>query len=230
MYFNLKCYNDKNYKIKKFVPETKVTEIPMSLEIYKKYFPNQENIQFIKLRISNIGLYSIATPKLSKKITDIIKDDSSDDIVITDALSNMGGMTLGFSKTFKSVNACEIIPLHCDILKNNLKVYKRKNVSIFCDDYMNIMLNLEQDIIFFDPPWGGLDFKKKKQISLEINNVNICCIINLLLEKKSAKIIYLLTPYNFNLMDLQDISCKSIKIHKLDPERKNKSKLLIAFT
>ena len=60
------------------------------------------------------------------------------------------------TKYFDKVNAVEIVKLHCDILETNLRVYDIKDkVDIHCIDYLDIGEKLNQDIVFFDPPWGG---------------------------------------------------------------------------
>ena len=134
-------------------------------------------------------------------------------------------MTLSLAKHFTKINTCEIVPLHCDIIKNNLQVYNLENkVNIIKDDYMNIMFKLEQDIIFFDPPWGGEKYKNEDGVVLGINNVNIYCIINKLLNH--AKYILLLIPYNYSSMDLLKIY-STIQIIYLDEEKYLRSHRLI---
>ena len=50
----------------------------------------------------------------------------------------MGGVSLAFTDYFDLVNAVEIIPFHCKILENNIKVYNVENkVKVFCDDYID---------------------------------------------------------------------------------------------
>lgn len=225
--YNFFCYLNKDKKeVITFIPEETIKEVSITKEIYEKLFMQSSQIKYNKLRISNIGLYSIARPDMSLYISNIIKTDIGTNITITDALANVGGMTLRFASIFNKVIACEIIPLHCDILTNNLKIYSlNKKVDIKCGDYMKIMNIIQkQDVIFFDPPWGGVDYKKAKYISLGINNINIVCIINNVLTK--AKYIYLLTPYNYNLQDLVELN-NEYTVIRLDKERGSKSKLLI---
>ena len=132
----------------------------------------------------------------------------------------MGGNTISFAKYFNKVNAVEIIDMHCDILKNNLKQYKLLNkVSIYCSDYFDVMRDLKQDVIFFDPPWGGKDYLKHKELDLFLNNINIVDITNELYEK--TKFIAIKVPKNFNLnafilnSKFLNIDVIKIKTHKL---------------
>ena len=118
-----------------------------------------------------------------------------------------------FGKYFHKVNACEIVPLHCDILESNVKQYGLNNVSVYCDDYMNIMNDLKQDVVFFDPPWEGKKYKYQESINLGINNINIACIIN----KLNAKYVFLRVPFNFDLNNFINlIDNKKIRIYPLN--------------
>lgn len=200
-------------KIIPFVPEKKPSVIAMTKQIYEKYFIQNELIDYTKLKISNIGKYSIAIPELSLDICQhIIRISGSADLNVTDALANVGGMTLRFCQFFKSVNSCELIPLHATILKNNIEVYGyAKKVKVINDDYMNVMKKIKQDIIFFDPPWGGTDYKEKEFLSLGINNVNIITIINELVPH--AKYIFLLAPSNYSPFELLKIKNDFQVIH-----------------
>lgn len=227
---NEECYLDGTNKIIPFVPETNPVDIKMNSKIYQKYFP-KSNINYNSLRISNIGIYSIAKPEISKSICKLIKKIcKTTDITITDALANVGGMTMMFAKYFKSVIACEIIPIHCEILQSNLKVYSlNEKVTVHCNDYLSVMKSLTQDVIFFDPPWGGRDYKKEDTIDLGINNLNIACIINVLI--KNVKYIFLRVPYNFNYNRFMKLisSYTKIRFYKLNPELKEKSQVLISI-
>jgi 16S rRNA G966 N2-methylase RsmD len=221
------CYINKNSEIIKFKPEKEPKEIIVTEELFKKLFYQKENIDYKKLKLSNIGVYSMTrydmANKICKKITRLMNTKK---LVITDALANMGGITTLFAKNFEYVNACEIVNLHADIIKNNLEVYGyNTNVNIINDDYFNVMYKLKQDIIFLDPPWGGPQYKQKEDgILLHINNVNIWCIINSLL--KHAKYIVILIPYNFSGSDLLKINSK-FEIIILDKEKQERSHRLL---
>jgi hypothetical protein len=206
-----------NPKIVKFVPEKQPVEIKVTYQIYKTFFPQDMNINFKSLQISNIGIYSIAKPDISTHICKLIlKTLKTSAVTITDALANVGGMTIMFAKYFKKVNACEIVPMHCDILRNNLKVFSLNDkVNVICNDYMDVMFDIQQDVIFFDPPWGGRSYKNTNDMDLGINNVNIVCIINQLLP--FANYIVMRVPFNYNFNFLIKKCNAKIKIYKLLP-------------
>lgn len=225
--YNFNCYENKEKpEIIKFKSEKEIEEIPITYETYIKFFPKiKGEINYQKLRISNIGLYSITRPKIAEKICKIIiKIMKTKNLIITDAMGNMGGMTITFAKYFDRVNTCEIMPKHCDILENNIRIYNLEDkINIYCGDYFDFMNKLDQDVVFFDPPWGGTDYHKKKFLSMNINNVNIICVINSIL--KNAKFFLLKVPFNYNFNDLR-LTSQYKYIVTLDKNNK-KSEILI---
>jgi tRNA/tmRNA/rRNA uracil-C5-methylase (TrmA/RlmC/RlmD family) len=219
------CYLGKQKKIIPFQPEIDVKPLEVTKERYEKYFPQKPSVDYTKLQLSNIGEYSISRPHTAELIAESIRSDLGDSATVTDAFGNMGGMTIALAMKVSAVNVCEIVPAHCKILTNNLDQYGVSDkVTIHCGDYMDVMKTLKQDAIFFDPPWGGTEYKDKKYIDLGINNVNIICIVNMLLNH--AKHIYMLVPHNYKFDDIQlmDPTCH-VSMKKLEPERKQRSKM-----
>lgn len=224
------CYVDKNKKRTIFIPQEKVyikSDIDPSI-----YFPNINNVNFKNLKISNIGLFSVAVPQLAENILKDMKQNikNLNDLTITDAMANCGGMSIRFCENFKNVNCCDIIKEHCKILKNNLDTYKFKNYKIFCGDYMDS--NFEEDIVFFDPPWGSNFWETT---TLEMNNINILCIINNILTNKNTKYCVLLIPPAFDKNQIREFISKEIEynistISFINKNNKQKIKDIIYFT
>jgi predicted RNA methylase len=224
------CFMTEPREIHPFVPEETPHEVPVTDDLYKKLFPKKEGIDVDKLRLSNIGTYSISRPAMAERIVKRIRKDLPSTSTVTDAFGNMGGMTISLASEFDSVNVSEIVPLHCEILKNNLEQYGvASNVNLVCGDYLKTMETFEQDAIMFDPPWGGTDYKEIKNLPLSINNVNIICIINRLMKR--SKFIYMLVPPNYNFADLKLLHKSiSVKREKLEPRKEKDSKLLLIFS
>ena len=156
---------------------------------------------------SEVGKYSITSPDDAQIISDFIKSllscKDTKKITITDATANNGGNTINFAQNFSKVNSVEIDKKEFDILSENVKNFKLKNVSLINDDYLKVMNTLEQDVIFFDPPWGGPNYKRIKNLNLFLGKGkegNIVNIINKL--KKKAKMVVLKVPFNFNYYQL----------------------------
>ncbi len=135
--------------VKKDVFEEKNADI-------KWLFPATDRIK--GQRITNVGLKTITRPKDAKLISDyIIKkyrekfNVDSRYLTITDAMAGVGGSALSFKNYFKNVIVVENEPLTFEVLQNNLKLYGDKNITYFEDDFMNVVNNVEQDIVFLDP-------------------------------------------------------------------------------
>lgn len=216
----------------KFEPEIEPKEIPYNKEIWEKLFPKEDGVDFKKLKLTNIAEYSVSRPTSAQFITDIIKSYYKDlsKLTITDATANVGGNTINFAKHFKKVNAVEIVPIHCEFLKNNLEQYKLLDkVNINCNDYMNVYNTFSQDIVYFDPPWGGPDYYKEQQLDLFINNKNIYYLINSLYQRQ-VKFVVIKVPKNFNISRIiKETLYKNVDIHKVLSYKGNIRYLCIVF-
>lgn len=133
----------------------------------KKYFPEQtiadNEVDFGKFRFTDVSLYSTTPPNQAIYTTNLLlyfyKPNELKNKVITDGNSCIGGNTWSFASVAKHVNAVEISELHSKILKNNLDILECNNVTIYNKNYVEIYDILEQDILFLDPPWGGVDYR-----------------------------------------------------------------------
>jgi 16S rRNA G966 N2-methylase RsmD len=185
----------------------------------KVLFPHTGD--FKKLRMTNIGLYSITPYIEANNITQLIVKNFDiyfeHQIWITDATANVGGNSISFwlSKTF-SVRSVEIDPLTCDILRNNLKVYNLPTDYVVCNDYTKIYKErrnkegkearyAREDIVFLDPPWGGSNYKSKVNLDLFLGDMNIIDICYDLFENELVDMgIVLKLPLNYNLEGLKE--------------------------
>ena len=135
---------------------------------------------------------------------------------IVDATAGIGGNSLFFCKYFNYVYCVDIYDNVINYLENNLKQYENK--FIINENCLDILKIIKYDVIFFDPPWGGSSYKRKKNINLYINNKNIINIINELYYNKELKIIGLKVPinFNFNFIMISKWNINSYDIYKND--------------
>jgi predicted RNA methylase len=223
----------------RFVSEQVPQEIPITDSIYRSLFirTKAKGFNSQKLKLTNIGVYSMAPPlyttRLYKLIISLFQADGYtgnqlENIVVTDAMANCGGSTIMFALHFRKTNAVEIVPLHYDILRNNLTQYNLLNrVNTICSDYMDVMFSLKQDVVFFDPPWGGKSYCEKDVMSLTMNNINIVRVIKAILPK--TKYVLLRIPYNYRLADLNDLDVPANRIshHVLLASRNPKWRFIV---
>ncbi len=192
-----------------FVSEIEPEFIDYNEKLWKKIFPYKKNIKISNYKLSNIGRYSIIYPNDANRIAEIIRSYiPKKNATITDATANMGGVTMAFSDFFDKVNAIEIVPFHCKILENNIKVYGTQDkIKIFCDDYIDIADKLENDVVFFDPPFGGPDYKNAIVMDLFLDNISIADIAKYLLDRKL--VVAVRVSFNYDIKKLVKLTEKS---------------------
>ena len=156
-----------------------------------RLFPFLEDKElYNKLQIDDVGRYSITKPHHAKIINNIIKEYiKSEHTIIVDAMASVGGNTISFTDLTSSVVSVEVDDTRAEALDNNIKVYGIEDkVLLFRSNYLTLYDKLEQDIVFLDPPWGGINYKNFDEIRLFIDN--ICIIkINQLIKTGKAKVI-----------------------------------------
>ena len=145
-------------------------------------------------------MYSISTPKNADIISKLIKKNFfAQNIIITDAMAGVGGNTLSFASNFYYVNAIEIDTRRFNYMVSNLSLYSKDNVLCIKGNYMDLIYQIYQDVIFMDPPWGGKSYKEFEEISLEINGRSLESICEEIRINKLCKMIVLKLPLNYNL-------------------------------
>jgi len=195
------CYLTEEKKIIPFKPEEKIKEFSVQYYHYRRYFPRMDGLDWRKLKLTNIGEYSIIQKKSADEVLNEIdrRFGETTDITVTDATGGMGGLAIYLAPHLKKIKLVEVVSQHARIIQGNMKVYNITNYQVYRRDYLEIMNRLTQDVVFFDPPWGGRGYSKNKQLSLGLNNVNIACICNHLIENGRVKMIIIFAPKNFDL-------------------------------
>ena len=188
-------------------------------DILKSIFQDNDNMHLIQS--DKEGLFSISSKNVSKFISNIIKkylrNSNYNELTITDATAGIGGNTISFLSIYGNVNSVENNLTRFKYLKNNVELYKKdtSNITFYNNDYLEICNDLKQDIIFFDPPWGGKDYKLNNNINLFLSKKNIIDICNEL--KNKSNLFVLKVPKNFNIKKfLNEIIYKFVHIHKLN--------------
>jgi 16S rRNA G966 N2-methylase RsmD len=172
-----------------------------------------------EFQMDDISEYSITLPKDAERINTIIIKEckklflDTRKIIITDATSCVGGNSLAFCKIFKKVNSVEIDKGRCQMLSNNLKLSKLSNYEIHNENYLDILDKLDQHVIFIDPPWGGKDYKLKKNIELDLGGIQLSSLIEIL--KSFASLIIMKLPLNYNVETIKDKNKKIYNLNKM---------------
>jgi hypothetical protein len=194
----------------------------ITVEKVTEIFPKTDE-SINRVRITDVGLYSITKKNEAFFITNLItKYFGESQIVITDSTACCGGNTISFllHPQIEKVNSIEINDLHFEILKNNIELYKNHSkVELIKSNYLDVAHNLEQDVIFYDLPWGGKNYIEKEEITLGLytNNsffISLSSIVNQMKEKTKLQVLKI--PLNFGFTKfLREIEYTKIKIHKI---------------
>lgn len=174
----------------------------MDLNIITKIFPHAEKYDL--LSYDSEGLYSITLPNDAEEISSLIKDLLGNEITICDATAGIGGNTISFGKNFKSIISIELCKIRFKILENNIKVYDLLNINLINDSCLN-KLNLECSAYFFDPPWGGPDYKYKKNIRFRLGDLTLIEIVKKI-NQYGQKIIFFKLPNNYDLNEFNEFN------------------------
>ena len=150
-----------------------------------------------KIQLDKVALYSVTDMKTADQISRLILSLVGPDVTITDATACIGGNVFSFCKFFKFVNAVECDKTRHDMLSSNLTVLNHRNVSTCCADYLTIMAELQQQVVFIDPPWGGPGYKKQVILDLSLSDVPLSQVCERLASLCSMVVMKL--PTNFDI-------------------------------
>lgn len=131
----------------------------------------------------------------SRQIMYFLKKFTNSNDIITDATSGIGGNSIYFCKYYSFVFCIEKLNCCISYLDLNLKCFDNK--LIINDDCLDILKIIKSDVIFFDPPWGGKNYKYINNINLYLNNIPINNIIDSLYMY--CKVIALKAPNNYKI-------------------------------
>lgn len=201
----------------KYTHEKKIYSVKSYKTYYARhYFPLPRNSTAYQNILYTPDGISYMTPRIDAELTTGIiishcneKNIKYNDIIITDATAGLGGNTLSFAKLFKHVNAIEKDYDTFKILENNLKEYCYSNVTLINDDFINVYGSFRQHVVFIDPPWGGKNYMKHKDLRLKMSDTEIEHLCDLLRNN----IIVLKLPINYDFQYLLTTLSESHVIH-----------------
>jgi hypothetical protein len=166
----------------------------------EEIFPFQEGLDYAKLLLTKEGEYSVTKKKDAERIIKIMRNVVGDlkSKTITDATGCVGGDTINFALNYNTVHSIEINPENFKALENNVQTYSLKNVFMYNGNAIEIF-NWNCNVLYVDPPWGGPDYKTKKNLDLYMSSKRIdVWFEEILLKKMRPNYIIVKLPQNFN--------------------------------
>ncbi len=159
-----------------------------------KLFPKEKGVDIKRISLTYESVYSVSSSEEAEETSLLILKYFPKVKTILDATSNVGGNTINFAKYFEKVYSIEIDDETYNALKKNVELYFRKNVLTIKGDYTLLKDNYKTDLVFFDPPWGGIYYKINDKIDMFLSNINI---VNILPNNFILK-----APMNYNIESL----------------------------
>ena len=176
----------------------------------------KKNKDYDRLKIDNDSFNFITIREISNLITKIIckhlicNNINPLNTLVVDSTAGVGGNTLSFLKFFKKVIAIEICQIRHEYLVNNINIYEHDNVEClnmsFCEYYKDNITIENPDVIFMDPPWGGIGYKNLNNLQLSLDDIHIEDIVINALKRfklnddvKKTKLFVLKLPKNYDI-------------------------------
>lgn len=149
-----------------------------------RIFPVLKNFDnFSKIKIDDDSFCYITIREIADIISKIIcyhlleYNLNPQKSTIVDYTSGVGGNVLSFGKFFKKIYAIELDELRAEYLENNVEIYGYKNIEVINDCAINFnstqLLDLNPNVVFVDPPWGGSGYKNNDSLTLSLGTVSM---------------------------------------------------------
>lgn len=201
-----KCHTYRNITtLKKIIfppiSEEKISQLMIDDESIKYITFNSSAQEITNIIMNNLSDFPCPTTINNKKWESKFLDKRMKYLVITEMTAGVGGNVLNFAKYFKYVNAIEIDPIRYSYLDKNIKLYEYDNVNCYNNDSINLLIKADdivQDIVFFDPPWGGKDYKLFTKLRLKFGSYNIETVCHILFQRTRNKMIIMKLPNNYD--------------------------------
>lgn len=158
------------------------------------YFPDANQAR--NLKMTTVGLYSIAKPKEADFITSHILSHVPNPTVVIDVTGGVGGSTLSMAKLLpENTTILTIENDHTNFaaLAHNiqqykqLEPYKRQTIVLAEGDSLELVSQLicnykHADVIYMDHPWGGRSYKEQKDVDYTFSSKELAQAIKYLLN------------------------------------------------
>ncbi|KAM6141479.1 trimethylguanosine synthase [Phoenicopterus ruber ruber] len=110
------------------------------------------------IKLDREGWFSVTPEKIAEHIAIRVSQSFNCDIIV-DAFCGVGGNAIQFALTSKRVIAIDIDPEKLSLARHNAEVYGvADQIEFVCGDFMVLAADLQADVVFLSPPWGGPDY------------------------------------------------------------------------
>jgi hypothetical protein len=180
-------------------------------------FPEKAGVDYDRLMMTPEGEYSITKRHDGKKIIQHMRSlvGSLKQKTIADLTGNVGGDTIMFGLQYKHVDSYEWSEDNFKALKNNVGVYDLPNVVLHQGDSTELFKH-HVDVLYMDPPWGGPEYKEKKELDLMMGKYTVSEYLKKVTDSEwKPSYIFLKVPANFMFDSLKILPVKKILKFKI---------------
>ena len=96
------------------------------------------------------------------------------------------------------------------MLNNNVQVYQLSNVTLINGNCLDC-LHGDFDGYFFDPPWGGPNYKYNQETKIKLGEYTLENVVHKV-KNTNDKPIFIKLPFNYNLSEFKQFNYKIDKI------------------
>ncbi|XP_010121707.1 PREDICTED: trimethylguanosine synthase, partial [Chlamydotis macqueenii] len=180
------------------------------------------------IKLDREGWFSVTPEKIAEHIA-IRVSQSFNSNVIVDAFCGVGGNAIQFALTSKRVIAIDIDPEKLRLARNNAEVYGvADQIEFVCGDFMVLAANLQADVVFLSPPWGGPDYATAEIFDIQTMICPDGFEIFRLSKKITNNIVYFL-PRNADIDQVASLAGPGGKVEIEQNFLNNKLKTITAY-
>ena len=81
-------------------------------------------------------------------------------------------------------------------------MFKLKNVELHHGDSLKAIPDIQTNVVYIDAPWGGPEYKEKKDLDLFLGRKRVDELVKVILE--DSDYLFLKVPANYNFSRLDD--------------------------
>lgn len=189
----------------------------MTENIERVIFPHNNRHDNCNFFYDDVGLYSISIVRDAKATTQFFVGEMyklkkhTKTMTIMDGTGGLGGNAISFCFAFKNVSVFEIDQDRFKMLQKNMSNYKFDNFSLYNKNCLNYF-NPKIDIYFFDPPWGGPEYKNEEKLRLKLGDKTLLEIVEDIRKIRKDTFISFKLPFNYDLTEFIKFRLKKLQI------------------
>ncbi|NWI65945.1 TGS1 synthase, partial [Todus mexicanus] len=176
------------------------------------------------IKLDREGWFSVTPEKIAEHIAIRVSQSFNCDIIV-DAFCGVGGNAIQFALTSKRVIAIDIDPEKLSLARHNAEVYGvADQIEFVCGDFMVLAADLQADVVFLSPPWGGPDYATAEIFDIQ----TMICPDGYPFKKITNNIVYFL-PRNADIDQVASLAGPGGKVEIEQNFLNNKLKTITAY-